>query len=139
MIKFIIKSQSATPILNRLAKAYRESTLPFDSTYERNREEAARLVPQLSEHLTDLFRQHPPDLTPDMITGVADREDAFKAFFGFSNYCKAVYDEITGNSPEFAGMQPLERKRLPDLKAFELVGMNNVRISERPGNVLIPY
>ena len=139
MIKFTIKSQSATPILNRLAEAYRETTLPFDSSYEQNREEAARLVPLLSKDLKDGFTKHPPEISPDIFGGIKNREDTFKVFLGFSNYSKAVYDLITGNSPEFTDMQPLERKRLPDLKAFELVGMNNVRISGKPGNVLIPY
>lgn len=129
-----IKTEFSTPTVDHLFELYKESKLNIDATYASNFKIATGLTERLSKEEQRIIEHNEIELDPEMFEVKDPITNPYLLFVGFNNFCKAIYNVISGNKNEFSDLQGAVRKKLPDLEALEFVGNNDLKISQRSAN-----
>lgn len=134
-----IKNGHSNRLIYSIFELYRSAGISSNASDRAIRDAARKAVLELSKADKEYIQQVSFELHPDMFEITDPTISRFDLFVGFSNFCKSLYNLISGSKSEYADLKPVVRKALPDLKAFEFIGTNDLKISYQPSDYTLVY
>lgn len=139
-----IKKELSNRLLDRLFAYYITNSISSKESPESVVAHAKAFIKKLSKEDRQEFIHQTPDLEPGLFeipkgSGVS----AIELFDGLDNFCRVVYELLTKQTieieDEIEDIKPVQRKKIPTLKAFDFIGNNDLKISYKLSNYALNH
>jgi len=136
----VIKKEYADTVVGKLYDAFTQAGLKIDLDYKAYRDAAELFRDRAPQEILDFIEDNNIRITPDMFENKANSPKLISnAIIGFDNYASAIYDVIKGIEAEASNLKPVKRRDIPELKAFNYTGHNDLRIDMDSSNYSMRY
>jgi hypothetical protein len=129
------EQQERWPVLGYLLDSYLQAGLKGTEGYEKYLSAVHYFTDRTPQEIVSSLMGETVQISPDIfiIEGMPQNR-LYRLTIGLDNYARAVYDTVTNRKAGYVKLKGVKRRDVPELKAFQYMGHNDLDIPADSSN-----